>query len=178
MSNWRYGYISRKHQLCNHRLLKLSSGIAEVAPQAYYRNARDCHPDKFPGDEMMRAKFQEAICDMIPGNLFVFSLGSDSWEYHETICGLDLNIMHQNALKDTGNRTFLVLLRTTRGGRCLCHPGRSCAKAEVRRGSSEKSGLLQYLESEYFSSCVSSMCLLLFSASNVFSCFSAWNFKN
>ena len=29
-------------------------------PQAYYRNARDCHPDKHPGNEVMRAKFQEA----------------------------------------------------------------------------------------------------------------------
>ena len=28
--------------------------------QAYYRNARDCHPDKHPGDTVMRDKFQEA----------------------------------------------------------------------------------------------------------------------
>ncbi|OLP89506.1 Chaperone protein DnaJ [Symbiodinium microadriaticum] len=27
--------------------------------QAYYRNARDSHPDKFPGDEKMRERFQE-----------------------------------------------------------------------------------------------------------------------
>ncbi|CAK0804085.1 unnamed protein product [Prorocentrum cordatum] len=27
--------------------------------KAYYNMARDCHPDKFPGDEAMRARFQE-----------------------------------------------------------------------------------------------------------------------
>jgi len=35
-----------------------SAGVGDIK-KAYYRSARDCHPDKFPGDEAMRVRFQE-----------------------------------------------------------------------------------------------------------------------
>jgi hypothetical protein len=35
-----------------------SADVGDIK-KAYYRAARDCHPDKFPGDEEMRSKFQE-----------------------------------------------------------------------------------------------------------------------
>ena len=61
--------------------------IARV--QAYYRNARDCHPDKHPGDTVMRDKFQEAGTAKYSVEA---NKGCNAWSRKNTIFATDVCI--------------------------------------------------------------------------------------